>query len=84
MDMLTGDQIAEAARFGDADDSGVPGHRFHLEIYVAPEVAGQRIAAALAAGGTVVDDSTPSLTVIADQDGNRGVLCVDTSAASRD
>ncbi len=37
----------------------------------------QRIAAAVAAGGTVVDDSdAPSLTVIADQDGNRGVLCV--------
>ncbi len=44
-----------------------------------------RVAAAVAAGGTVVDDSeAPSLTVIADQDGNRGVLCVDTSAATKD
>ena len=51
--------------------------RFHTEVYVAPEVAEKRIAAAVAAGGTVVDDSdAPSLTVIADQDGNRGVLCV--------
>jgi 4a-hydroxytetrahydrobiopterin dehydratase len=51
---------------------------------VAPEVAEQRIAAAVAAGGTVVDDSdAPSLTVIADQDGNKGVVCVDTSAAKR-
>jgi 4a-hydroxytetrahydrobiopterin dehydratase len=50
---------------------------------VAPEVAEQRIAAAVAAGGTVVDDSNaPSLTVIADQDGNTGVLCVDASAAT--
>ena len=40
------------------------------------------IAAAVAAGGTVVDDSTrPSLTVIADQDGNKGIVCVDVSAA---
>lgn len=70
--------------FGDADEHEAPRQRFHVEVYVAPEVADQRIAAALAAGGTVVDDSdAPSLTVIADQDDNRGVLCVDTSAATK-
>lgn len=59
--------------FGNGDDR----QRFHVEVYVAPEVAEQRIAAAVAAGGTVVDDSNaPSLVVIADQDGNKGVLCV--------
>jgi 4a-hydroxytetrahydrobiopterin dehydratase len=58
--------------------------RVHLEVYVAPEAVEQRIAAAVAAGGTVVDDSeAPSLTVVADQDGNRGVICVDTAAAGR-
>ena len=52
---------------------------------MAPEVAAERIAAALTAGGTVVDDSNaPSLTVIADQDGNKGVVCVDASAAAKD
>ena len=52
---------------------------------MAPEAAGERIAAAVAAGGTVVDDSgAPSLTVVADQDGNTGVVCVDASAASSD
>ena len=51
---------------------------------MAPEVAEQRIAAALAAGGTVVDDSdAPSLTVIADQDGNTGVVCVAQSPATQ-
>ena len=71
--------------FGDADEHGAPRQRFHLEVYVAPEAADQRIAAALAAGGTIVDDSNaPSLTVIADQDGNRGVVCVDVSAAKKD
>ena len=70
--------------FGDAEERESPRQRFHVEVYVAPEVAEQRIAAALAAGGSVVDDSdAPSLTVIADQDGNRGVLCVDTSAATK-
>jgi 4a-hydroxytetrahydrobiopterin dehydratase len=69
--------------FGDAEEPSL--QRFHVEVYVAPEVAGLRIAAAVAAGGTVVDDSNaPGLTVIADQDGNRGVLCVDTSAAPKD
>jgi 4a-hydroxytetrahydrobiopterin dehydratase len=47
-------------------------------------VAEQRIAAAVAAGGTVVDDSSaPGLTVIADQDGNTGIVCVDVSAAQK-
>jgi len=71
--------------FGDSDEHETPGQRFHVEVYVAPEVAEARIAAAVAAGGTVVDDSdAPSLTVIADQDGNRGVVCVDASAAPTD
>jgi len=71
--------------FGDGVEGDSSGRRFHIEVYVAPEAAQQRIAAALAAGGTVVDDSdSPSLTVIADQDGNEGVVCVDMSAATTD
>ena len=71
--------------FGDADEPEGRGQRFHIEVYVAPEVAEQRIAAAVAAGGTVVDDSdAPSLTVIADQDGNQGIVCADTSAAKQE
>lgn len=67
-----GDGVEDAAR-----------QRFHVEVYVPAEVAEQRIAAVLAAGGTVVDDSeAPGLTVIADQDGNRGVLCVAPPASA--
>lgn len=68
--------------FGDADQDAAPGQqRFHVEVYVAPEVAQQRVAAAVAAGGTVVDDSeAPSLVVVADQDGNRGVVCAPAAA----
>jgi 4a-hydroxytetrahydrobiopterin dehydratase len=83
-----GDEIRDATVrvpnlwFGDAAGDGSSRQRFHLEVYVAPEVVEQRVAAAIAAGGAVVDDSNaPSLTVIADQDGNRGVLCADASAA---
>ncbi len=85
------DEIRDAAGrvpnlwFGDADESEPSSQRFSIEVYVAPEVLAQRIEAAIAAGGTVVDDSnSPSLTVIADQDGNRGVLCIDASAANAD
>jgi 4a-hydroxytetrahydrobiopterin dehydratase len=85
------DEIRDAAGrvpnlwFGDADEhEATPSQRFHIEVYVAPEVAEQRIAAAVAAGGTVVDSNAPGLTVIADQDGNRGVVCVDVSAVKKD
>jgi 4a-hydroxytetrahydrobiopterin dehydratase len=70
--------------FGDADEHASPGQRFHVEVYVAPEAVEERVAAAVAAGGTVVDDSdAPSLTVIADQDGTKGVVCVDVAAAAK-
>jgi 4a-hydroxytetrahydrobiopterin dehydratase len=71
--------------FGDAEQHEAPRQRFPVEVYVAPEVAGQRIAAAIAAGASVVDDKdAPSLTMIADQDGNRGVLCVAGSATTQE
>lgn len=67
--------------FGDTDDEAST-QRFHIEVYVAPEAASYRVAAAVAAGGVVVDDND-GLTVVADQDGNRGVLCVDVAAAEK-
>ncbi|GAA2746729.1 hypothetical protein GCM10009868_33320 [Terrabacter aerolatus] len=68
--------------FGDVDVPKPPAGRWHVEVYVPPEVAEHRVAAAVAAGGTIVDDSdAPPLTVVADQDGNTGVVCADMSAA---
>lgn len=85
-----GDEIRDATVrvpnlwFGDAHEGDDARQRFHVEVYLAPEAAEQRIAAALAAGGTIADDSeAPALTVIADQDGNRGIVCVDTAAAQQ-
>lgn len=70
--------------FGEPDEGGEARQTFHVEVYVAPEIVEQRIAAAVAAGGTIVDDSqSPGLTVVADQDGHRDIVCADTSSAGR-
>lgn len=62
--------------FQDTDEHETPRQRFHFDVWVAPEAAGERIAAAVAAGATIVDDShAPSCTIIADQDGNKACVC---------
>ncbi|QCW49521.1 4a-hydroxytetrahydrobiopterin dehydratase [Nocardioides dongxiaopingii] len=83
-----GDEIRDAAGrvpnlwFGDVEGDA-PSQGFHVEVYVPLEARDQRVADAVAAGGTVVDDThAPGLTVVADQDGNRGVVCVDVGAAA--
>ncbi|WP_197719848.1 MULTISPECIES: VOC family protein [Pseudonocardia] len=59
--------------------SSEPGRQwFHLDVTVPPEVADRRIAAAVAAGGRVVDDSrAPAFVVLADPDGNRVCVCTE-------
>ncbi len=50
--------------------------RFHIDVSVAHDVAGQRIAATLAAGGTMVSDQfARSWWVLADADGNEACIC---------
>jgi 4a-hydroxytetrahydrobiopterin dehydratase len=62
--------------FQGTDQHPEPRQRWHLDLWLAPEVAAGRIAAALAVGGTVVDDSeAPSFTVLADQQGNKVCIC---------
>lgn len=53
-----------------------PRQRFHLDLWVPHDAAEPRIAAAVAAGGTVVDDAeAPAFTVLADAEGNRACVC---------
>lgn len=53
-----------------------PRQRFHLDVMVPPEEAGGRVAAALAAGGTLVSDAdAPMFVVLADPDGNQVCVC---------
>ncbi|MEO7130045.1 MAG: VOC family protein [Dermatophilaceae bacterium] len=53
-----------------------PRQRFHLDLWVAHDVADTRIAAAVAAGGVVVDNTNaPAFVVLADPEGNRVCVC---------
>jgi 4a-hydroxytetrahydrobiopterin dehydratase len=62
--------------FQGTDDHETPRQRWHFDLWLAPEVADQRIAAAVAAGGSVVNGSSaPSFTVLADPEGNRVCVC---------
>jgi 4a-hydroxytetrahydrobiopterin dehydratase len=62
--------------FQGTDEHEPPRQRWHFDLWLAPEVADERIAAAIAARGSIVDDSeAPSFTVLADPDGNRVCVC---------
>ncbi len=53
-----------------------PVQRWHLDVWVARQEAPERIAAAVAAGGVLVDDAAaPSFWVLADPQGNRACVC---------
>lgn len=62
--------------FQSTDDHESPRQRWHFDLWLAPEVADERIAAAVSIGGSVVDASGgPSFRVLADPDGNRVCIC---------
>ena len=57
-------------------------NRVHLDIDVGHDVALDRVAAAVAAGGTLISDAAaPSFWVLADTEGNEVCIC---TAAGRD
>jgi 4a-hydroxytetrahydrobiopterin dehydratase len=81
-EIVDSDGILPTLWFQDTDPHDEPRQRFHLDIRVPPEVAEERIAAALAAGGVLVSDAeAPAFTVVADAEGNKA--CV-TTGAGRD
>lgn len=67
--------------FQETEPHETPKQRFHLDVHVPHDQAESRIAAALAAGGTMVSDAqAPSFWVLADADGNRACVCTWQSA----
>ncbi len=62
--------------FQPTEEHETPRQRWHFDLWLDPAVADERIAGAVAAGGSVVyDDEAPSFTVLADPDGNRVCVC---------
>lgn len=81
-DTLTGDDVVDPSGrvpllwFQHTDAHETPRQRFHIDLWVPHDVAGERIAAAVAAGGRVVDeDRAPSFVVLADPEGNKACVC---------
>jgi 4a-hydroxytetrahydrobiopterin dehydratase len=60
--------------FQSTDEHDRPRQRWHFDLWLPPESVDGRIAAAVAAGGTVLYEA-PSFTVLADTDGNRVCVC---------
>jgi 4a-hydroxytetrahydrobiopterin dehydratase len=81
-DALVGDDVVDPQGrvpllwFQHTEAHETPRQRFHLDLWVPQDVAGGRIAAAVAAGGRVIDDSAaPSYVVMADPEGNKACVC---------
>jgi len=79
---VRGDDVADPSGrvpllwFQHTDEHETPRQRFHIDLWVPHDVAEQRIAAAVAAGGRVLDDeNAPSFVVLIDPDGNRACVC---------
>ncbi|ADG77516.1 Putative pterin-4-alpha-carbinolamine dehydratase OS=Tsukamurella paurometabola (strain ATCC 8368/ DSM / CCUG 35730 / CIP 100753 / JCM 10117 / KCTC 9821/ NBRC 16120 / NCIMB 702349 / NCTC 13040) OX=521096 GN=Tpau_0882 PE=3 SV=1 [Tsukamurella paurometabola] len=65
--------------FQQTEPHETPRQRFHLDVWIDPREAQERIAAALAAGGRLVTDAhAPSFWVLADAQGNHACICTVT------
>ena len=81
-DSLSGDDVVDPGGrvpllwFQHTDAHETPRQRFHIDLWVPHDVAEVRIAAAVAAGGRVVnDENAPSFVVLADPEGNKACVC---------
>jgi 4a-hydroxytetrahydrobiopterin dehydratase len=75
-DVMDGGGSLPTLWFQDTDSHEPDRQRFHLDISVPPEVAADRIDAALTAGGTLVSDAeAPAFVVLADAEGNQVCVC---------
>jgi 4a-hydroxytetrahydrobiopterin dehydratase len=69
-------RIGPAIWFQQMDEPRTDRDRFHIDVIVAHDVAEQRVADAVAAGGTLVtDDFARAWWVLADADGNEACVC---------
>lgn len=65
-----------AVWFQQMDEPRPQRNRIHVDVVVPHDVAQQRVAAAIAAGGTLVSDrAAPAFWVLADPEGNEACVC---------
>jgi len=81
-DSLRGDDVVDPRGrvpllwFQHTDSHETPRQRFHVDLWVPHDLAEERIAAAVAVGGRVVDEQqAPSFVVLADPEGNKACVC---------
>ncbi|HYO86930.1 MAG TPA: 4a-hydroxytetrahydrobiopterin dehydratase [Dermatophilaceae bacterium] len=81
-DSIDGDDIVDRSGrtpllwFQHTEAHEIPRQRFHVDLWVPHDLAHERIAAAVAAGGQVIDETrAPSFVVLADPEGNRVCVC---------
>jgi 4a-hydroxytetrahydrobiopterin dehydratase len=75
-DVIDADSRVPNLWFQETEPHETPRQRFHLDLWLAHDAAEERIGAAVAAGGTVVDaTSGPSFVVLADPEGNKACVC---------
>ncbi|MDP3893317.1 4a-hydroxytetrahydrobiopterin dehydratase, partial [Nocardioides sp.] len=76
IDLMDPDGSVPSMWFQRTDGDDPARMRFHLDIIVPHDVAEQRVADAVAAGGTLVsDDRAPAFWVLADVEGNKVCVC---------
>jgi len=82
LDSLMGDDVVDPNGrvpllwFQHTDAHETPRQRFHIDLWVPHDLADERIKAAVAAGGRVVDDEqAPSFVVLGDPEGNKACVC---------
>ena len=81
-DSVIGDDVVDPSGrvpllwFQHTDAHEPPRQRFHVDLWVPHDIADERIASAVAAGGRIVDNAAaPSFVVLADPEGNKACVC---------
>ena len=75
-DVLDRRGVGPAVWFQQMDEPRPQRNRIHLDVVVPEDEVQERMAAALAAGGTLLTDRyAPSFWVLADPEGNEACLC---------
>ena len=84
-DLIDPDGICPAVWFQQMDEPRTQRNRIHVDVLVPVDIAEQRVAEVIEAGGTLVTDRfAPSWWVLADADGNEACICTELAPPAAD